>query len=503
MAPSRSPKDIKSAVAVAHAEQLGTTGGQRQRVCLISGKFNVVHPGHIRLFRHAKEICDCLVVGVYPDDWSQDILLSAAERLQGVRANVWVDDAFLIEESVEKVILDLQPNVVLKGKEHERRNNIEKNVIESYGGVLRFAGGDSRLSSSALLWAEVGYQGRSVQHADDYLDRHQISRDDLASQVGAMDSVKTLVIGDLIVDRYIDCQPIGMSAEDPTIVVSPLVTKLFIGGAGIVAAHAAQFGTTASFVSICGNDEQGRFAIRELEKSGVNTEIFIDPDRPTTLKTRYRANNQTLLRVNELRDHQIDQDLGEKIVSRVLEILPDFDLVIFSDFSYGLLTDALIDKITQVGRERNLMMAGDSQSSSQVGDIAKFRNLSLLTPTEKEARLAVRDSKTGLVSVSQSLAKITNGQHIPITLGSEGVFLHAPEADNKGWQDDRIPALNLVPIDVSGAGDAFLVSTAICLASGANIWSAIYIGSIASACQVSRLGNTPLSKDDLLQEIWT
>ena len=491
MAPDLSLKSIKNQV------------DEGQRVCLILGKFNVVHPGHLRLFRHAKEICDHLVIGVYPDDWSPDLLLPATERLAGVRANTWVDAAFLLKGGIEKAIIDLRPDVVLKGKEHETLENIEKLPVESYGGVLRFAGGDLRLSSSAVLQAEEGYQNSLIHHADDYLNRHQISKGDLIGQVEAMSNVRVLVIGDLIIDRYIDCHPIGMSAEDPTIVVSPFATKLFVGGAGIVASHACQLGGASTLVSICGDDEQGRFATTELEKSGVIMHVFSDSDRPTTLKTRYRANNQTLLRVNELRDHQIDHERSAEILSCILDVLPEFDLVIFSDFSYGLLTEALVENTIRAGQARNLVMAGDSQSSSQVGDLARFRNLSLLTPTEKEARLAVRDSNSGLVGISQSLGKLTNGKHIPITLGGEGVFLHAPESNGKTWEDDRIPALNVNPVDVSGAGDAFLVSTAICLAAGVDIWAAIYIGSIASGCQVSRMGNVPLSKDDLLRAIRT
>ena len=475
--------------------------GQEKRVCLICGKFNVVHPGHLRLFRHAKEISDHLVVGVYPDALSQEVLLPAVDRLEGVLANVWVDDAFVISGRIEGAISDLQPDVVLKGKEHEGAQNVEKAVVESYGGVLRFAGGDTRLSSSVLMRAEADYEGGLIRHAVDYCRRHKLSEGSLASQIEDMSNVRTLVIGDLIVDRYIDCQPIGMSEEDPTVVVSPLATKLFVGGAGIVAAHAAKLGAKADFVSVCGDDETGQTAISELEEFGVEAHVFVDPDRPTTLKTRYRANSQTLLRVNELRDHQVDQELSKRLLDRILDLLPTTDLVIFSDFSYGLFTDALIEETIKAGQEKGVVMSADSQSSSQMGDITRFPNLSLLTPTEKEARLAVRDTKTGLVGISESLQKMMNARHIPITLGSEGVFLHTSDPGGKDWIDDRVPALNRNPIDVSGAGDAFLVSTALCLTTGADIWSAIYIGSIASACQVSRMGNVPLSRGELLQQL--
>jgi len=316
-----------------------------------------------------------------------------------------------------------------------------------------------------------------------------------------MREVRTLVIGDLIIDRYIDCEPIGMSAEDPTVVVSPIAEKQFVGGAGVVASHAKCLGKNASLVSIRGDDEVGEFALDELEKIGVNAHVSCDPERPTTFKTRYRARNQTLLRVNDFRDHQINNRLAEHLQSQILDVVPEVDVVVFSDFSYGLLTTSLVNKVIEAGRKRKIILAADSQSSSQVGDVTKFHDVSLLTPTEKEARLAVRDNNIGLVGISQRLREVTRAEYVPITLGSEGVFLHHAGIRADSAEDDRVPALNKNPVDVSGAGDAFLVSTALCLASGADIWKAMYIGSVASACQVSRIGNNPLTTEDLLRQL--
>lgn len=484
---SRSIADVKSGISVG------------QKVCLVSGKFNVLHPGHLRLFRHAKEICDYLVVALYPDGWSSEVLLPAPDRLEGVRANIWVDEAFILSGGIETAITELRPDVVLKGKEHDGLSNIESDVLRSYGGALRFAGGHLAFSSNELLSAEE--RPIPTWHAEDYLRRHDISYADLIAQIGAMDSVRTLVIGDLIVDRYIDCEPVGMSAEDPTVVVTPISEKQFLGGASIVAAHADQLGGGAHLISIRGDDVPGNFALKELDKVGVTTHIFCDVERPTTFKTRYRARNQTLLRVNDFRDHHIDAGLETILLSKIYDILPSVNLVIFSDFNYGLLTNSLVSDVIEACRERQIVVACDSQSSSQVGDVTKFQNASLITPTEREARLAVRDANAGLVGVAEKLRNLTNSNYAPITLGSEGVFLHYKERNNQLPKDDQIPALNRNPIDVAGAGDAFLVATGLALASGSDIWSSMYIGSMASATQVGRVGNLPLKRTELLQQI--
>ena len=483
---SRSIEEVRSSIAAG------------LKVCLVSGKFNVVHPGHLRLFRHAKELCDHLVVGIYSDQWSPGLLLPAADRLEGVRSNIWVDDAFILEDEIDRVILSLKPDVVLKGKEHEFLENLEKAAVEQYGGTLSFAGGRLGLSGFALLYAEEGSEYHAIRHDEGYLNRHGISSSDLAAEIETMCSIRTLVLGDVIVDRYTDCEPVGMSAEDPTIVVSPVATRQFVGGAGIVASHAGQIGASTSLVSICGEDEAGEFAVSKLIADGVDTQISVDPHRPTTLKTRFRAGNKSLLRVNDFRDHQIASDLSEKAYSEICKRLSEVDLVIFSDFSYGFLTEPLIKKVMTVCEEADLVIAGDSQSSSQIVDVTKFQNVALLTPTEREARLALRDNTSGLVGLSQALMSLTKAKYTPITLGSDGVFLHIESSESRLSEDDQVLALNKNPIDVSGAGDAFLVSTSMSLAAGSNIWSAIYIGSIAAACQVARVGNLPLTRDDLL-----
>ena len=102
-------------------------------IAFISGKFNVVHPGHLRLFRFAKEISDVLVVGVFADDTAPDILLPEDERIDGVAAINAVDYAVVISSPICEVIRSLKPDFVVKGREHEERHNPEHAELERYG----------------------------------------------------------------------------------------------------------------------------------------------------------------------------------------------------------------------------------------------------------------------------------------------------------------------------------------------------------------------------------
>lgn len=474
------------------------------KITFVSGNFNILHPGHLRLLRFAKELGNKLVVCVCSDKLAGDAAHVPEDlRLEALQINSWVDEAFLIDESVSNVIKRLKPEIVVKGKEHEHQYNHEADVINSYGGKLVFTSGEVIFSSFDLIQKEIQGSIRSfVKLPLDYLKRHNSDVVKLAQSIKQFKNLSVIVIGDMIVDEYITCDALGMSQEDPTIVVTPVKSKKFIGGAGIVAAHAAGLGAEVNFISIAGNDEIKEFAYKTLFDHQVKGHLCIDDSRPTTLKQRYRCKGKTLLRVSHLHQGSIDSGIQQKILSKINELIDSCDLLIFSDFNYGCLPDEMVLKIIELGQQKEIYMVADSQSSSQVGDISRFKGMSLLTPTEREARLGVRDQESGLVILADKLRKQANAKNILLKIGEEGVLIHAENLlTEKSWLTDRIPALNSVPVDVAGAGDSMLIAGGMALAGGASIWEAAAIGSIASAIQVSRVGNIPLQSDELLSQL--
>ena len=471
-----------------------------KNIVFVFGNFNVVHPGHLRLLRFASECSDFLVVGIN-DDSIHGVTLPAELRLDGVKAISFVDYAFILTAPPEKFISEIRPEVVVMGKEHENRSTSLKSAIKKYDGKLLFASGESSFSSLDLLHKEyLNANYSSISKPKAFPRRHGFEINDLQDTLEKMTDVNVLVIGDIIVDEYITCDPLGMSQEDPTIVVTPIESKRFIGGAGIVSAHAKGLGANVSLLSVAGKDEAVEFAEAKLTEYGVQFEILRDESRITTIKKRYRAAGKTLLRVSHLRQHAISNELAKKLLEIVKEKMMTCDVVIFSDFNYGCLPQKLVDSIVELGKEMGVFMVADSQASSQVSDISRFKGMMLLTPTEHEARLAQRDYESGLVVLAEKLAVKANASNIVITLGTEGVLLIAKDCNNE-WKTDNLPAFNSSPKDVSGAGDSFLTCASLALCVGDNIWRSVYLGAIAASIQVSRIGNTPLKTQDLIEEI--
>ncbi len=471
-----------------------------QRIVFVSGNFNILHPGHLRLFRFAKECGDYLVVGVL-DSKSAGAIVAERLRLEGIESISWVDYGFILYDPPVAFVEKLKPAFVVKGKEHEEKYNAEAEALAKVGGKLIFGSGDISFSSVDLMqqeWRELNPS--TIKKPQGFLSRHGFNHTRLLDVLYRMSQLRVCVIGDTIVDEYITCDPLGMSQEDPTIVVTPVLQEKFIGGAAIVAAHARGIGARVHFFSVLGRDETAGFAKEALEKYEVAMHFYEDESRPTTLKQRYRASQKTLLRVNHLRQHAISAEIRDRMFRDICNTLNGIDILIFSDFNYGCLPQQLVDDIVSECLKRNIMMVADSQSSSQIGDVSRFMSMTLMTPTEREARLAVRDFESGLVVLAEKLRQKSSAKNIIITLGAEGSLIHAGTNEEK-WLTDRLPAFNTAPKDVAGAGDSFLTCASLSLAVGADIWQAAYLGSLAAACQVGRLGNIPLALDELKEEI--
>jgi len=481
------------------ADEIARRAGPGKTVVFVSGNFNIVHPGHLRLLQFAKECGDFLVVGVNAEG-TLGATIPEEMRLEGVRAISLVDFALLLREPPEAFIARLKPAVVVKGKEYEDRDNPEQEAITACGGKLLFGSGEVRFSSLDLLRREyLETDFSSIVKPTEYAARHGFRVSDLKSALARLARVKVLVVGDLIVDEYVTCEPLGMSQEDPTIVVTPIETRRFVGGAGIVAAHARGLGAQVHFVSVCGEDEAADYARGALGGFGVSANLIPDASRPTTLKRRYRAASKTLLRVSQLRQHDVSGEIAESIHANAIERLRDVDVLVFSDFNYGCLPQELVEKLINEAERCNVMVVADSQASSQISDVSRFRNAALITPTEREARLALRDFSSGLVVLAETLSRRANSRNVVVTLGAEGLLISAREHGESFT--DRLPAFNTAPRDPAGAGDSLLASASLALASGIDIWQSIYLGALAAACQVSRLGNTPLTQQDLTREI--
>ncbi len=471
--------------------------------CVLAyGHFTTIHPGHIRYLRHARDQGDKLVVALLADGNDFEVpkyAFTQEERAEALRLLSIADAILLMRDyGLIKLINKLVPELLVLGKEFENTN--EKEIISAInlqrenGYEVNFHAGDIQYASTDLLKgseSELYIYRRKL-----FLDackRQSLDCDILIDSIDSWKNANLLVIGDTIVDQYALCEAVGLSAEAPVVVVRELEKKNFIGGAAIVASHIRSLGAKCSFLSVIGNDNTGKIVINELKNRDIDFGYVYDNSRPTTFKKRYVVENQKLFRVSRLEDHKLDSNIEEQIIEKLRAICTNIDGIIVSDFVYGVLTDNILEEINMLVKKHKIMLFGDLQCSSQVGDITRFKNFSLLCPNERESRLSLRDNESGLEKLSQKLIKISKTERLVMKLGADGFIAYDIKTSDER-KTQAFPALSVNPVDVAGAGDSLLSVMATGLSSGQSMMATSAIATCMASIAVETMGNLPISE---------
>lgn len=466
---------------------------EKANVVFVSGKFRVIHAGHMRLFRTATDFGQELVVALDTEGLTTEEIHWRESILRNIE---YVDRVIEFEGSIEKVLLDIRPDIVIKGHEFRNAQNQELNALSTYGGKLVFTSGANFYSESDLIGSnDSEFVEKLATMPQGFMTRNKITTDRLLKVISDFSKLQVCVIGDLIIDEYINCHPLGMSQEEPTVVVTPVDKRRYFGGAGIVAAHCKSLGAQTAFITVTGEDETSKWSEEKATEYQLQSLSVIDRSRPTTLKQRYRSGTQTLLKISHLTQEFLDSEKESELIEKFTKLAENLDVLILSDFSYGVLSLQTVERLLVIAKERGIFVSADSQSSSQIGNLGKFKNIDLISATEREARLELKDNTSGLVVVAEGLRRELNSKHLLLKMGADGVLISAQDGDGQMLATDEIPAINKNPIDTSGAGDSMLAGASLALASGATIYEAALIGSVLAGIQVGRLGNVPIAQE--------
>lgn len=479
---------------------------RKKRLVVCYGHFNVIHPGHMRYLKYARSLGDSLVVALQADSslvkTEADNYFPENERAEGVSLLHIVDHVVILEDDrLDKFIELIKPRILVLGSEHEndRDNKIDVaiSILENQNGKVVFHAGETRYANADLLHAGIDdLEKEKISLFNKVCSNQNIERKDLLNRLNEIKNVNLLVVGDTIVDQYVACDAMGMSAEAPVLVVRELESRDFIGGAAIVASHIKSLGATCHYLSVVGDDQHADDVDVELTKRNVRTHLISDASRPTTYKIRYMVGNQKLFRVSQLKEHKLSTRIEKLVLEKINELAPDIDGILVSDFVYGVITEKVLDEILSIAKKYNLKLFGDVQCSSQMGNVTNFKNFDLVFPTEKEARLGLGNNVDGIERIANSLMDELESNELLITLGSEGFIAYSKQSD--GFLNrQHYPAMTVNPVDVAGAGDSLFASMSVCIAAGASLMEASAIGACMASLAVREIGNQPISRAKL------
>ena len=482
-----------------------TMSSSKKIEVVCAGHFNVLHPGHFRFLDFAASLgnglCILLKADAEINKRENRKYFSETERASALRNIHCVDKVQIVDDSsLDDYLKQLSPKILVLGHENEASHDGSiKNLVnlaEAKGIQVIFHSGDRNLSYQINLYEDELASPKHDENKRQFMricSRRGLDLLNIRKKIEDFADLTTLVIGDLIVDEFILCEPLGLSSEAPVVVVKEVEKYHYIGGAGVVASHVSSLGAKVHFISVSGDDYPGKIAKTKLDQAGVANDLLIDQTRPTTFKIRYIANNQKLFRVSKLLDTSVNREIEDRVIKKIWRLAPTLSNIIVSDFVYGVVTSKILDALTAVSMQYKIPIFGDLQCSSQVGNILKFQDFNTIFPTEKEARIAIENKDDGLEFVAQTVFERSNCKNLVIKVGSNGLIAY--HVNEKGFKDsEHFPALSSNAVDVSGAGDSVLATMATCISSGMDMMGASALGSIVASCCVETIGNLPISK---------
>jgi rfaE bifunctional protein kinase chain/domain/rfaE bifunctional protein nucleotidyltransferase chain/domain len=484
-------------------------------VVLCHGCFDIVHPGHLRYLQFAKRQGELLIVSLTGDD--------AIEKSDGMRPYVpqelraeslaaleCVDHVVIADDpTAEPIIQALRPDVYVKGKEYEHSTHPgflrEKSLVQSLGGRVIFSSGDVVYSSSNIiqtLEAALSSQVDESQRLGVCCKRWGIDATSLRQVVsGAFIGKKVAVVGDAVLDRYVFCDAMDVAGEAPILSLKPLEESAYLGGAAVIAAHLRAMGATPHLITTVGRDRDSQELLDGLDRRHIAHTTFATRSALPT-KLRYLVEAQKLVKIDRAEAQPLDTASQHQMIAALRELSTDLDAIIFTDFGYGTVTTPLLEEALPMLRPRVNTIAGDVSGLRRT--MLSMRNVDLLTPTEREVRSVLGDFEASLPSVAGRVMQQLRVGNLAVTMGRKGCVLFRPrESDPAHWFESRlrsehIPALAPYAVDPVGAGDAFLSAATLMLTTGATLQQAGYLGSAAGALAVQRLGNQPISREDLI-----
>lgn len=477
-----------------------------RRVVMCHGTFDVVHPGHLRHLLYSKSKGDVLVVSLTADVhvMKGDLRPYVPQDLRAASLAAY--------EFVDFVVIDLNPTPVsniatfkpdffVKGYDYSSaisnpKTEEERATVNSYGGQMIFSPGDFVLSSSRLIRSAP--PDIRFERLLSVMERVKVTFDDLRRTLTSIAGTSVCVLGDTIVDSYTRCSLIGGQTKTPTISVLFESKEHFVGGAGIVAKQLAAAGGRVKFLTMLGDDELGRFVVRDLTNAGVDVMPIIDETRPTTDKNAILVDQYRLLKVDTLDNRPIERAVKDQFVSHLVSSPSDIN--VFSDFRHGIFNRTSIPDFVGALPAEAFKVA-DSQVASRWGNITEFVGFDLITPNEREARFSLGDQDSNLRVLASNLYDAAQCAVLVLKLGDRGcmTYKRAMPEDLGGWF--QLDAFTTSLVDAVGAGDALLAYAALVLKLTGSPEQAAILGSIAAACECEVDGNVPVSTKTVLNRI--
>jgi rfaE bifunctional protein kinase chain/domain len=318
----------------------------------------------------------------------------------------------------------------------------------------------------------------------------------LRDAVDGFHRARILVLGDVMLDRYLWGKVSRISPEAPVPVVDVQDETKMLGGAGNVINNIFSLGAKPILCGVIGDDATGREVIARVEDLGLTTEgVLVEPGRPTSTKTRIVAHSQQVVRVDRESRRDIRPPLVERLLAFVEERAHQTDVIIVSDYGKGVVTPEIVRGLRRLRKSWSGIVAVDPKVES----FPLYEGVDVITPNHLEAGaycgFEITDGEE-LANAGDRILKNLGCQAVLITQGEQGMTLF-----ECGGRIRHIPTAAKKVYDVTGAGDTVIATFCLGLASGLDLKNAAVISNLAAGIVVGEVGTSTVGVLDLKRAI--
>ncbi|MBN1621165.1 MAG: D-glycero-beta-D-manno-heptose-7-phosphate kinase [Endomicrobiales bacterium] len=304
---------------------------------------------------------------------------------------------------------------------------------------------------------------------------------------------KILVLGDIMVDKFVWGKVSRISPEAPVPVVETTKETYSFGGAGNVANNLRSLGAQVYISGIVGNDMVGNHLRDELLLNKINAEgLICDYSRPTIIKTRIIAAHQQIVRVDREVKGELPKSLNQRIIRYLDKIIPHTSAVIISDYGKGMINKTILRKAISLASKQSIPVVVDPK----IEHFLQYKNVSCITPNLSEAISGMRSHEISedkdINNLGFKILKRLRSKSVLITRGEKGMTLYEP-----GNKTTHIPTRAREVFDVTGAGDTVIASFTLAVASNASFSEAAELSNFAAGIVVGKLGTATVTPAEL------
>lgn len=464
---------------------------------LCHGVFDLLHIGHIQYLEEAKKKVDILVVSVTSENQVNKTpnrpYFSNEERMLALSALNSVDFLVLSEKKTSIEIINLlKPNYYFKGPDYknlgsditgEIKNEI--NAVKKNSGVF-FTTKTKSYSSSSLLNIYFNNYSENINAHLAKVKKKFPNQKKIDIELNKLKNLKSLIIGESIIDQYTFCEAIGKSGKEPVLNFEELQTDNYLGGALAIANHLSEFINKIHLISYIGSKLENISLIKKKIKKNVLLDFFKKKNSPTIIKKRMVENVDKVKIVGfyKLNDENISHNEEKNLIKKIQLNKKKYQSILVSDFNHGLITNKVSKIISENLKYKYSLMIQVNSNSITKYDIKNFKFPYLISINERELRVLLKDNHTDIKILMLKLRSKIKCKKMIITVGKRGLYYLS-----ENLKIIQLEAFTNQYMDKIGAGDVVFALASVLFSSKVDEDLALLICSLGGLHSLNMMAN--------------